>query len=350
LSVKREALFDPYHRGVPTLLYHHQSMMDHDTGRGHPERPSRLDAVLRGARRVPGIVERDAPLADRSDLHLVHDVEYVEAVERFCADGGGHADADTVASLGSWEAALRAAGSGVAALAAIGGQEARDAFLAVRPPGHHATATRAMGFCFFNNAAVAATRLRRDGRRVAIVDWDVHHGNGTQDTFYADDGVLYVSLHQSPFYPGMGSVSQVGVGEAAGTTVNIPLPAGTDGAGYATAWGRIVDPVLDEFAPDWLIVSAGYDAHRDDPLAGMLLEASDYGWMASRLSHRDLPTLVFLEGGYDLIALEDSVEATLLGLGDTTFPPATVRAPIPEAAIDRAAAAASVRWETVQGL
>jgi acetoin utilization deacetylase AcuC-like enzyme len=335
---------------MPTLLYSHDSMIGHDTGVGHPERPARLEAVLRGARRVPGVLDRDAPFVDRSDLHVVHEASYVDAVEAFCAEGGGHADPDTVASAGSWEAALRAAGSGIAAIAAIGAQEAMDAFLAVRPPGHHALAARAMGFCFFNNAAVAAAKLRRDGPRVAIVDWDVHHGNGTQDTFYADDGVLYVSLHQAPFYPGTGSVSEVGVGEAAGTTVNIPLPAGTDGAGYATAWSRIVDPVLDEFSPDWLIVSAGYDAHRDDPLAGMLLEAADYGWMASQLSHRDLPTLVFLEGGYDLSALEDSVEATLLGLGDTGFTPATGGAPIPEAAIDRAAAAASVRWETVQGL
>ncbi|HUG75252.1 MAG TPA: histone deacetylase [Acidimicrobiia bacterium] len=334
---------------MPTLLYSHASMLEHDTGVGHPERSARLEAVLRGARRVPGVVERQAPFVDRSDLHLVHEASYVAAIERFCAEGGGHADPDTVASTGSWEAALRAAGSGVAAIDAIDAQEARDAFLAVRPPGHHALAAGAMGFCFFNNAAVAAARLRRDGRRVAIIDWDVHHGNGTQDMFYEDDGVLYVSLHQSPFYPGTGSVSEVGIGEAAGTTVNIPLPAGTDGAGYATAWGRIVGPVLDEFSPDGLIVSAGYDAHRDDPLAGMLLEAADYGWMAFRLSRRDLPTLVFLEGGYDLIALEDSVEATLLGLDDTAFTPATTGAPIPEAAIDRAAAAASVRWETVQG-
>lgn len=333
---------------MPTFLYSHDSMIDHDTGRGHPERSARLDAVLRGARRVPGVVEREAPLVERSDLHLVHEASYVDAVESFCAGGGGHADPDTVASVDSWEAALRAAGAGVAAIAAIGAHEAKNALLAVRPPGHHALTARAMGFCFFNNAAVAAARLRRDGRRVAIIDWDVHHGNGTQDMFYEDDGVLYLSLHQSPFYPGTGSVSEVGAGEAVGTTVNIPLPAGTDGSGYASAWGRIVDPVLDEFSADWLIVSAGYDAHRDDPLAGMLLDASDYGWMASRLARRDLPALVFLEGGYDLIALEESVEATLLGLDDTAFTPATGGAPLPESAIDRAAAAASVRWETVQ--
>ena len=194
----------------------------------------------------------------------------MEAIGEFCAAGGGALDPDTGAVPASWEAARRAAGSGLAAIDAIEQGASPIAFLAVRPPGHHAHAARALGFCIFNNIAVAAERLAARGRRVAIVDFDVHHGDGTQDTFRQRGDVLYVSLHQFPFYPGSGWVDEVGHGAGKGATVNIPLPAATAGDAVEAAFTRIVDPVVDQFAPDWILVSAGYDGRtgRGRPRAG----------------------------------------------------------------------------------
>jgi acetoin utilization deacetylase AcuC-like enzyme len=222
-------------------------------------------------------------------------------------------DADTYAVTESWEAAIRAAGAGTAAAAALEEGHGEEAFLAVRPPGHHATSTRAMGFCLFNNVAVTAASLTAAGSRVAIVDWDVHHGNGTQDTFFRDGSVLYVSIHEFPFYPGTGWVDELGAGPGSGTTINIPLPAGTAGDVYRAAMAEVAVPALETFGPDWLLVSAGYDAHAADPLADIRLEAADYAAMATAL-RATVPsgrTVYFLEGGYDLDAVEASVEATL---------------------------------------
>lgn len=310
------------------LVISHAACLLHQNSPGHPERPARLEAALDGARSWGGTIEEiAAPLASLADLATVHEPGYVEAIGEFCAAGGGALDPDTGAVPASWEAARRAAGSGLAAIDAIEQGASPIAFLAVRPPGHHAHAARALGFCIFNNIAVAAERLAARGRRVAIVDFDVHHGDGTQDTFRQRGDVLYVSLHQFPFYPGSGWVDEVGHGAGKGATVNIPLPAATAGDAVEAAFTRIVDPVVDQFAPDWILVSAGYDGHADDPLAEWNLEAPDYGRMAAHLARVGVPMIFALEGGYHLEAISSSVAATLQGVGGREFPAPARRSP-----------------------
>lgn len=301
---------------MEVLYYSHPSFLEHDTGAWHPERASRLEAAERGAMTSGVAIRRVVPPEiDLDVLALVHDRAYIDAIRRFCASGGGALDADTVASSRSWDAALRAVGAGVAAVEALGDADPETtAFLAVRPPGHHALKNRAMGFCLFNNAAVAAMKLMEEGNRVAIVDWDVHHGNGTQGLLANHPDLLYLSIHQHPFYPFEGEVSDTHI--AKGTVVNAPIPAGTGGDVYRVLFERVMVPVLHQFDPDWILVSAGYDAHEDDPLAEIRLLAPDYGFMASRLRkvlepHR---IVVYLEGGYHLPAITSSVAATLRGL------------------------------------
>lgn len=298
------------------LLVTHPASMGHDTGPNHPERAARIPAVVEGVR-ASGlvVVDLEPPAASLRTLTLVHQEAYVSAVEHFCAAGGGALDPDTVAHAGSWEAALRSAGAGPAAVAALEAGEADVAFIATRPPGHHAMPARAMGFCLFNNIAITARLLVDRGHRVAIVDWDVHHGNSTQDVFYGEPDVLYVSMHEFPAYPGTGWLHEGGTGEASGMTVNFPWPTGTGGTPYRWGFDAIIHPVLEQFRPDWILVSSGYDAHRADPLAGIRLEADDYRFMAGRIS-RIVPRgrgILFLEGGYDLAALRTSTAATLQG-------------------------------------
>lgn len=294
----------------------HPVSHDHATGDGHPERPERVSAVMRGLTAAGlDMVKLESPAIDRADLVRVHDADYVEFVEGFCKVGGGYLDGDTVASRDSWDAALRSAGAVSILVDELTGRPGSAGFAVTRPPGHHALRARAMGFCLFNNVAVAAARIRARGETVAIVDWDVHHGNGTQEMFLEDEGVLYVSVHQWPLYPHEGAITDIERG-AAGTTVNIPLLPGTAGDAYRMAFDGIVVPVMEQFEPDWVLVSAGYDAHVDDPLADMALTAHDYGWMAARLA-RAFPAerlVVALEGGYDLGALEEGVAATVRGL------------------------------------
>jgi len=289
---------------------------EHDAGRSHPERPARVRAVLEGldAGAPPDARRRlDPRRATRADLERVHTAAYLDRLESFCAAGGGRLDADTGASVASWEAALLAAGSGLEAVDALERGDGDSAFCAVRPPGHHAVADRAMGFCLLNNVAVTAAALRDRGERVLVVDWDAHHGNGTQDIFYADGSVMYVSMHEWPLYPGTGRLSDSGAGPGAGTTVNFPLPAGATGDVYLGAIDDVVEPLVERFAPTWVLVSAGYDAHRSDPLTGLGLSAGDYVDLTARLMAlapaRRL--VVFLEGGYDLEALRDSTTATV---------------------------------------
>lgn len=244
-------------------------------------------------------------------------------MEGFCLQGGGALDMDTFVSFGSWEAALTAAGGVRVLVDELEGRTDTTGFAISRPPGHHALRARAMGFCLFNNVAVTAAYLRSRGDRVAILDWDVHHGNGTQDMLGNDPGALYVSIHQDLFYPYTGHVDDIDNGEAKGTIVNVPLPAGTAGDVYRRAWQELALPVVDQFGPDWVIISAGFDAHAADELASFFLESSDYGWMAARLAevHPVSRILLALEGGYDLVALRDSAEAALRGLGGADIRP-----------------------------
>jgi acetoin utilization deacetylase AcuC-like enzyme len=298
------------------LLYHHDVFARHDTGPWHPERPDRLVAAVAG---VEGsgleVIRREPSPASTEAIATVHSDVYIARIEAFCRAGGGALDADTVVSEESWEAALRSAGAGLDAVAALRSGEAECAFLAVRPPGHHARTAQAMGFCLFNNIAITAATLMAAGERVAIVDWDVHHGNGTQETFYESGGLVYLSLHEFPFYPGTGWMDEDGDQDGSGHIVNLPFPARTGGDVYAEAMERVIVPVLREFAPHWVLVSCGFDAHRSDPLADLMLVDADYGRMAAAVAGVAPTgrTLFFLEGGYDLAAIEASTAAVLQG-------------------------------------
>jgi acetoin utilization deacetylase AcuC-like enzyme len=335
---------------VKPLVISHPACFLHRNSAGHPERPARIEAVLIGARAWGGEVdEREAPMATPEQLALVHDPTYVAAIEEFCREGGGELDPDTGAVPGTWEAACRAAGAGLLAIDAIRAGASPVAFLAIRPPGHHAHAARALGFCIFNNIAISAERLVSEGSRVAIVDFDVHHGDGTQATFGSRSDVLYVSLHEYPFYPGSGWLEEIGQGQGHGRTVNIPLPPGTAGDAVERVFEQIIVPVVSEFDPDWILVSAGYDGHRADPLADWVLEADDYGRIARHLSRFDRPVVYFLEGGYEYDALVASAASTLRGACGNDFPAPTGKSP--EAVMDMVQAAAvqaAKIWHNVQ--
>lgn len=288
----------------------------HRVPRGHPERRDRVTAVIDSLRiNVRDVVEVEAPAVDRALLQMVHSEDYIESVHAFTQAGGGALDQDTYVVPASWDAALHAAGAGPAAVEALRTGEG-TAFVAVRPPGHHAERSKAMGFCLFNNVAVTARYLTEAGERVAIVDWDVHHGNGTQNTFIDDPAVLYLSLHEFPFYPGTGWLSEIGEGPARGTTINIPLPAHTSAEDYLAAFRQLVMPPLRQFEPTWILISSGYDAHVDDPLGGLRLDSEHYGWLAHELT-QVVPAnrqIAFLEGGYDLDALATGAVETVRGL------------------------------------
>jgi acetoin utilization deacetylase AcuC-like enzyme len=299
---------------------------EHDAGRGHPERPARLRAVLHGieAAGVDGaLVQVEPRPATRDELELLHPAVYLDALERFCAAGGGHLDPDTAAVPESWRAAVLAAGAGPDAVERLDRGEADAAFLALRPPGHHATPTRAMGFCLLNNVAVTAAVLAGRGERVAILDWDAHHGNGTQDAFYDDDRVLYASLHEHPLYPYSGKLRETGAGDGAGTTINVPLPAGATGDVYLHAFDDLIAPAIESFDATWLLVSAGFAGHRDDPLTGLGLTSGDFADLTARALQLAPPgrRIAFLEGGYDLDALARSTAACVAGLAGEDLRP-----------------------------
>jgi len=304
-----------------TVLFTHPACLEHDTGPGHPERPDRLRAVLAAleAEEFKDLQREDAPLAEESQLLLAHSVRHVDGVRQRVPESGLAAiDPDTIVSPGSWEAARRAAGAVVAAIDLVMAKRARNAFCAVRPPGHHAERTGAMGFCLFNNIAIGALHARQvhQAQKVAVVDFDVHHGNGTQDVFENDPGMFFASTHQSGIYPGTGAAAEHGI---ANNIVNVPLPAGTGSEAWRAAMSGSLLPALSAFQPDLVLISAGFDAHRDDPLAGMRLTAEDFGWgtemickvAAQACAGRVVSTL---EGGYDLDALAESAAAHVRAL------------------------------------
>jgi acetoin utilization deacetylase AcuC-like enzyme len=301
----------------------------HNTGRGHPEGPRRLEAALGGlviASLSEAVVPLESRVATQEELSRVHPVEYLDALQRFSEKGGGSIDSDTAVSEASWRAATRAAGAGLAAVDALRRGKGEAAFLAVRPPGHHASGTRAMGFCLINNIAVAAAALAAEGERVLVLDWDAHHGNGTEAIFWDDPRVFYVSLHQygRHVYPGTGALDDIGGEGARGTNLNLPFPAGTTGDTYLRALDEVVAPAVDAFAPTWVLVSAGYDAHRADPLTDLGLSAGDFADLARRVAAfapRPGRLILYLEGGYDLDALTTSVGASLAALLERPFRP-----------------------------
>jgi acetoin utilization deacetylase AcuC-like enzyme len=305
---------------MPVTVYTHPACLAHDPGPAHPESPARLRAVLDAfdEPRFAQLTRTEAPRGTHAQLARVHRSELIDEVLTSAPQQGWHQlDADTVMSAGSTEAALRAAGAVCAAVDAAIADPRRRAFCAVRPPGHHATPSTAMGFCLFNSIAVgAAHAIAAHGlERVAIVDFDVHHGNGTQDIFCNDPRVLYASSHQWPLYPGTGARSETGVGNI----VNAPLRAGAGSAEFRAACEQIVLPAVDAFAPQLVMISAGFDAHRLDPLAGLNLEADDYAWITTRLvdlasRHAEGRIVSSLEGGYSLTALRESTAAHVAAL------------------------------------
>jgi acetoin utilization deacetylase AcuC-like enzyme len=311
---------------VPVLVEMHPACEAHFAGAGHPERPDRLGAVRRGLEesyRSEAAALVMPRRATRTELTRIHPAEIVDAIEEFCRAGGGRIDADTAVVPASWDAAVVAAGAGLDAVERLRAGEADAAFVAVRPPGHHATPERPMGFCLFNNVAVTAADLAASGERVLIVDFDAHHGNGTQDAFYEDSRVIYVSLHQWPLYPGTGRFEEVGKGEGAGATVNIPVPPGVTGDVYLQAIDEVIVPLAERQQPDWLIVSSGFDGHRADPLTDLNLSAGDFADMTARLAGLVRPgrRLLVLEGGYDLDAVAASTAACMAALAGIELHP-----------------------------
>jgi acetoin utilization deacetylase AcuC-like enzyme len=298
---------------MSTLYIAHPASLDHQTPIGHPERPDRIRAIERALEkeRFTSLIREQAPMAEMESLAFAHPEDYIVRLRDISPrEGLVRIDDDTVMSPGTYEAALRGAGGAALAVDEVMSGRATNAFVAMRPPGHHAERVRAMGFCFFNNAAVAArhAQKRHGAERIAIFDWDVHHGNGTQDIFWSDQSVLYCSTHEAPLYPGTGALSETG---EHGTIVNAPLSAGDGGEAFRDAVDNVILPRIDAFAPDLIVISAGFDAHWRDPLASLNLTESDFAWATQKLMdlaerHCGRRIVSVLEGGYDLEGLARS--------------------------------------------
>jgi acetoin utilization deacetylase AcuC-like enzyme len=308
---------------------YHPIYLKHDTGQ-HPENAQRLEVVISHLEQT-GLMQQLSLIKPRAatieEISLVHGKQYISYIQDVAKNGGGWLDVDTVMSPGSYDAAVYAAGGLISATEAVMDKEVGSAFALVRPPGHHATATQARGFCLFNNIAIAAKYALSKYRlqRIAIIDFDVHHGNGTQEAFYDDPKVLYVSTHEFPLYPGTGRIEETGSGDGKGATVNIPLPAGSGDAEYLEVFDQIIVPVVRRFSPQLILVSAGYDAHWSDSLAMMEVSVTGFAKMAGIIKGLadglcDGRLVFTLEGGYPLNALAASVKATFeVLLGNTNI-------------------------------
>jgi len=335
-----------------SVLFRHPSSLEHDTG-AHPENARRIVAIERALseRDWLGWDVRESPAATRQEIERVHPPHHIDRIESLCRRGGGMIDMDTLVSEGSFEAALHGAGGAVAVVDALLDGGVRCAASLHRPPGHHAEPARAMGFCLFGNVAIgAAHAIEAHGlARVLIFDWDVHHGNGTAKIFHDRDDVLFCSIHQSPLYPGTGPASDVGSGAGEGFTVNLPVPGGSDDAVFLSHVEHVVRPLARQFAPDLVLLSAGYDAHAEDPLAGCRVTDDGFAGMAASMrataDELGVPLGLVLEGGYQLGALSRSVVASLEVLGAAGTPP------VPEVALDPLAEQAQERlaayWSTL---
>jgi acetoin utilization deacetylase AcuC-like enzyme len=303
---------------MTTAIVHNSVSTQHDTGPGHPECPQRYARVLEALRADtalwPSLLELDAPLAPRGDVQACHSPAHFKSVEKAVSSGIAHLDADTIVSLRSLDAALRAAGGACKAVDTVMTGVSTNAFVPVRPPGHHATSERAMGFCLFNNVAIAAryAQQKHKAERVAIVDWDVHHGNGTQGIFFDDPSVMFFSMHQYPWYPGSGTRSETGVSRGKGTTLNLPIKAATPRAEQVRQFEAALEEMAAHFTPDLIMISAGFDSHVSDPLGQLLLENEDFAsmtrsvmdWAGAACAGR---VVSCLEGGYNLDTLGGTV-------------------------------------------
>jgi acetoin utilization deacetylase AcuC-like enzyme len=335
------------------LYFSHPASLEHDPRAhmpAHPDTPERLLALERalGEREWLGWERREAPPASEAELELVHSARHVEKIRELCLSGGGAIDPDTFVGEASYRAALHAVGGACAMTRALLGGEDPIGFAALRPSGHHAEPTRAMGFCLFDNVAIAAELAIRElgAERALVFDWDVHHGNGTAEAFRHRADVLFVSIHEAGIFPGTGSAGDFGSGEGEGYTVNLPVPGGSEEELWLSLVEHIVVPIATEFAPDLVLVSAGFDAHRADPLASCRLESESFGAMARHV--RELaaglgaPLGLVLEGGYEPLALTDSVLATMAALGGE----GEAESAAPEALLtSRAAAGVARYWE-----
>lgn len=309
---------------MTVLFGTHPEYLEHDTGLYHPESASRLEVIGSVMDRFEdGVVRFQPTPASSASVLAVHNGSHVAEIRQLCLMGGGPIDADTQVGYQSYDIALLAAGAGLDAISRLQRGEGDAAFVAVRPPGHHATADTSMGFCLFNNIAIAAKALVDRGERVLIVDIDAHHGNGTQEIFYSEDSVLYVSIHQHPLYPGTGKIADLGADKGVGFTINIPLPPGTNGQTALAALESIAGASIAAFGPTWMLISAGFDGHKADPLTDLGYNTNDFHDM-TRWALQYVPkhrTVAFLEGGYDLTALAGSTVATIEALLDLPSKP-----------------------------